>query len=387
MNDSIDMKLYQYFENVSIPNELDKVIEQAIPKKKQRKSYKYNQYLARVASIFVICILAGGIVFAKDIANYVTELFAHTHQGVVKALENGYVANIDMDYAYSKDTGIKVDSIVMDDFNLLITFTLKLEENIDSITHLEITDLLVTDENKNIVFCNYDNVKVYEDYCKKNNIPYSKKNMRNNYTDGGYATEIIKKENNEITFTYKMYSRGYPKSKQLNINFKNIALKEKVLEPATITKDGIWKIQIELPQEFYNRDIAYYQVKDGSDKENNIEITNAIVSNTETKIEFNSVTDSFSKIEGSSMEEIIENKMNALLNGEGNFYDEIEIENEEGKVFKRTQTNDLGGITYSMDGSIRGSATFTMTKYDMTDTIKLRIIRDEEVIVINLTRK
>ena len=160
MNDSIDMKLYQYFENVSIPNELDKVIEQAIPKKKQRKSYKYNQYLARVASIFVICILAGGIVFAKDIANYVTELFAHTHQGVVKALENGYVANIDMDYAYSNDTGIKVDSIMMDDFNLLITFTLKLEENIDNINHLEITDLLVTDENKNIVFCNYDNIKV-----------------------------------------------------------------------------------------------------------------------------------------------------------------------------------------------------------------------------------
>lgn len=388
MDDIIDAKLYKYFENIEVPEKLDNIIEKSITKKKRYKNKIYNQYVLKVASIFIIFVLAGSIVFAKDIANYIIELFAYTHQGVVRALENGYIATIDMDYIYSNEAGIKIDSIMMDEYNLLMTFTLRTKENISNIRHIEIPDLMITDENNNIVFCDYANSKGYEEYCKKYKIEYSKKNMRNNYTNNGYATEILKKEGNQVTFVYKMYSRGYPKSKKLNINFKDINLKEKAIEAPIITTNGVWKINIDLPEEFYNRDISYYTVKDGSDEVNNIKITNAAVSNTEMKISFKSIANNYNETEGNSVEEKVENKMQDLLNGKGRFYDEIEVENEKGEKFKRTQVTDADGTTYSViDGSVRGSATFTLTKYDMTDNIKLRMFRGNKEIVINLTRK
>lgn len=384
MDDIIDMKLYKHFENIEVPDRLDNIIEKSITKKRRYENKIYNFYGLKVASIFIIFILVGSIVFA----NYIIELFANTHQGVVRALENGYIAKIDMDYVYSNETGIKIDSVMMDEYNILMTVTLKMQENINNINHIEIPDLMITDENDNIIFCDYANIKGYEDYCKRHKIDYSKKNMKNNYTNNGYATEVLKKEKNQITFVYKLYSRGYPKSKKLNINFKEINLKENAIEVPSITKKGVWKISIDLPEEFYNRDISYYTVKDGSDEKNNIKITYAVVSNTEMKISFESIINKYNELGEDNLEKKVENKMQDLLNGKGVFYNDIEVENEKGEKFKRTQVTDTDGTTYSvLDGSVRGSATFSLTKYDMSDNIKLRMYRDNKEIIINLTRK
>ena len=386
MNDNIDNRLYQYFKNVDVPEELDIVIENAFNEKEKHKNKLYHQYILKVASVLIIFVLIGSIVFAKNIANYITELFAHTHQGVVKALENGYVTSIDMDYIYSTETGVKIDSIIMDEFNLIITFKLRIKENFEDIRDIKIPDLMITDENNNIIFCDYENVEGYEEFCKKNNIEYSKMNMHNNYTDNGYATEITE-EDDQIAVTYKAYSSGYPRSKRLYIDFKNIILESRKLEDGIITKTGGWKIQLDLPEEFYNREVAYYVVKDGSDKANNIRITNAVVSNTETKISFTNIVEQYMEVEESEIEEKMEAKLEELLNEEGIFYNDIEIENENGEIFKRTAVNDAGGIIYNINGSITGTETFTMTKYDMTDTIKIRMIRGNKEIIINLTRK
>ena len=65
--------------------------------------------LSRVAVIFItVGILTTGVVFAKDIVNFVTSLFTNSTPAIDTAVENGYVQNIDMDYVYSNDIGVKV---------------------------------------------------------------------------------------------------------------------------------------------------------------------------------------------------------------------------------------------------------------------------------------
>ena len=83
----------------------------------------------------------------------------------------------------------------------------------------------------------------------------------------------------------------------------------------------------------------------------------------------------------------VENRIEELLKGKNKFYDDIEVENEKGEIFKRSQTSDAGGTIYSMDGSIKSLAKFTLTKYDVTDVLKVRITRKSETIIINLNRK
>jgi len=193
MSDNIDKQLYQYFENISVPKKLDDIIERTIQTKEYQKRKKYNQYLLKVASLFIIFVISGSIVFAKNIVNSILEIFTDTHQGIVKAIENGYIADIDMEYIYSNELGIRVNTVIMDDYNLCITFRIQTEKNIDNINYVELPDLVINDEKDNLIFCSYNNVKGYEAFCKKNHIIYNKNNMQNNYTNNGYATEIISK--------------------------------------------------------------------------------------------------------------------------------------------------------------------------------------------------
>ena len=49
MNDNIDNRLYQYFKNVDVPEELDIVIENAFNEKEKHKNKLYHQYILKVA--------------------------------------------------------------------------------------------------------------------------------------------------------------------------------------------------------------------------------------------------------------------------------------------------------------------------------------------------
>ena len=387
MNDSIDIKLYQYFADMNIPNErLDNIIESAILAESQPRKIKHSQYILKVASICIIFILTGSIVFAKEIANYIIELFADTHLGIERAIENGYISKTDMEYLYSDDIEFKVNSIIMDDFYLMTTFTVKLNKNIDNIYDIKIPDLIISDEDNNIIFCDYDNVEGYEKFCEDNDISYSKMNMHNNYTNNGYSIEILRKHNGEILFAYKMYSTKYPKSKVLTFNFKNIDFKENgSSENAEFTKNVTCNIKVDVPEEFFNREMVCYEVEDGSAQENNIKVKSVIVGYTETEVNFEGTWGGI-KTKGEITEEKEDNLIKSLLE-KNIFFDDIVIENEKGKIFKKTQVSDSGGIIYSPDGFARGTYYFTMTQYDMTDKMKLKMYRENQEFIINLIKK
>ena len=149
----------------------------------KRKDF-INSFLSLLVCVFSI----SGIVFANDISTKIYENYFQTGNGVGAAIENGYIEEIDDDHiaamerAYAKNeytgekvdgtlTKIKVDKLLMDDFNLSITLDVELSEELDPIINsknikdMSMPDMVIYDENNNILFHEYNySIKQFCDY-------------------------------------------------------------------------------------------------------------------------------------------------------------------------------------------------------------------------------
>ena len=94
-------------------------------------------------------VLTTGVVFAKDIEEYFKGLFTNTNHAIEDAVENGYLQKEDSDYVYDNNVGIKVDSLVLDELHLNISFAFETEdENIKSIRFKDF--VISSDSGRNI---------------------------------------------------------------------------------------------------------------------------------------------------------------------------------------------------------------------------------------------
>ena len=272
------------------PEEFEKAILTAFETKKHTIIHS-NIIIKFISLISAFIAITAGVVFAKDISKWINNIFKPetTSKGIIQMAEDGYIQNTDMNFIEDNGISIKIDSILMDDYNLDIAFEVKTEENIKPIYNIEISDLIISDENNNIIYCSYDRVDLYEDFCKKHNIEFSNKNMHNNYTNEGYQTEVIERTDNSVKFLYKLYSTGYPKSKKLIFDFKNINIISSVenISNNRVSQNlkGKWNIEVDLPEAFYNRKNLIYSVKDKSDKKRNVILKEATGTYTEMHIE------------------------------------------------------------------------------------------------------
>ncbi len=371
------------------PQEFEQAILTAFETKKHTIIHS-NIIIKFISLISAFIAITAGVVFAKDITKWINNIFnpETTSQGIIQMAEDGYIQNIDMNFIEDNGISIKIDSILMDDYNLYIVFEVKTKENIEPIFNIEISDLIISDENNNIIYCSYDRVDLYEDFCKKHNIEFSNKNMHNNYTNEGYQTEVIERTDNSVKFLYKLYSTGYPKSKKLIFDFKNINIISNV---ENITNNrvsqnlkGKWNIEVDLPEVFYNRKNLIYSVKDKSDKKSNVILKEATGTYTEMHIEL--TIKKFRKgykptEEGldNLLKEILENTENDII---------ATLENQNGKIFEIVTLNKEGGNgrTYHSNGDVTCYFTFPITRDEYTNILKLNLtIRDKKT-TINLSK-
>ncbi len=371
------------------PEEFEKAILTAFETKKHTIIHS-NIIIKFISLISAFIAITAGVVFAKDISKWINNIFKPetTSKGIIQMAEDGYIQNTDMNFIEDNGISIKIDSILMDDYNLDIVFEVKTKENIEPIYNIEISDLIISDENNNIIYCSYDRVDLYEDFCKKHNIEFSNKNMHNNYTNEGYQTEVIERTDNSVKFLYKLYSTGYPKSKKLIFDFKNINIISNV---ENITNNrvsqnlkGKWNIEVDLPEAFYNRKNLIYSVKDKSDKKRNVILKEATGTYTEMHIEL--TIKKFRKgykptEEGldNLLKEISENTENDII---------ATLENQNGKIFEIVTLNKEGGNgrTYHSNGDVTCYFTFPITRDEYTNILKLNLtIRDKKT-TINLSK-
>ena len=126
------------------------------------------------ATGFACLVFSAGIVFAKDISQKIYN-FYETGKGIETAINEGYIAENESEYTNSSkeetysnentgiviedtETKVKVQDIVMDDFNLSATIVVDLSDKIleqipaKDIWEMHFPDLIVSDEEGNVLF-------------------------------------------------------------------------------------------------------------------------------------------------------------------------------------------------------------------------------------------
>lgn len=364
------------------------------------------------ATGFACLVFSTGIVFAKDISQRIYN-FYETGKGVETAINEGYIAENESEYANSskeetysnEDTGIviedtetkvKVQDIVMDDFNLSATIVVDLSDKIleqipaKDIWEMNFPDLIVSDEEGNVLFgMDQDAVKNF----------FGGEINEEKVCNSGLNSFIKDRGTSPVKAVYNMYveySNHYPKSKKLNFKFTEIAISnsdETVYGDEEITVKGNWEVSVDLPEKFYNREsIIYHQVDEGSSKH---KVKSFAIYNTGAVAELSlksrilkdrtkEITEIIRKGNPSPTVEIY--MLNKIYNLEKSkdyklseerrkLYDkEVYITNSNGEKFELTMGPiPNGGGSIDENGIYNTSCAFDLTAKDATDELTLHI--------------
>ncbi len=210
--DEIDKILFKAFENSpDVPDSTKHTIHNAfkLPRKQKKKNYVYSTLQKVAIFIVTFTILTTSVVFAKDIINFITNLFTNSTKAIDTAVANGYIQNVDMDFIFDNNIGIKTNNLVIDENNLDISFTYYTD--IANITNMEIHEYIIRDENNNIIGVELDD---YANFNEPNKI--SSRSMKS-------GTKIID-SNNKFTESILYSSLELPKLNSLTFEIKSFIL-------------------------------------------------------------------------------------------------------------------------------------------------------------------
>lgn len=323
----------------------------------------------KILPIVLVLFTVTGIVFAKEIVQFVKHLFINASDGVETAIKNGYTQEVDMEYVKDNNIEIKVDSVLMDDFNLNIIFNINLQETYN-VSRIEFKNIVITDEDENIILAEFEDKNKLKQFCKDKGI----ENTLNNIGCGNYIgnTTIYDTQETNYKCSYTVKSDKFPKSKKLNISFDEITLlstKKEIIKKLI----GNWNINIELDKKMYDRKTLIYTLDYCNDS--NLKMLSAEISETGMKIECNTIWGEPIYSNEDSDEEKEKKKRE--------FYDRLPsindlliqneyVLNENGKTFYPAQSSDGdGGYGQLLDGTLVYWQTFNLTTSDATDNLTI----------------
>lgn len=376
--------------NIDKPQYYSNIIRNALDNEPKKSYVKQISIFKKVACLLLIIVFATSIIYAKDISSYINYILKNnSDNGVQEAINNGYIQDVNMKYIDSNGVKVKVTEILMDDYNLSMMFYIEIPEmeNIDEIYDLKFSNLIITDDKDNIIVAEFEDSNKYEEFCKERNMDISYNNIA--YSNGAFEGKIISKFNKDMEYMYKTYSDNFPKSKKLIIDFDKIILSNKNSNQKTAI-EGNWNLEVNLPETMYNRETVLYSVKNCT--KDDVIVTKAQVSNTAMKIELVTrwgepvYTEKDSEEEKNrKIEEFFNNThsvRNIIMKNEY-------VQNSDGDRFYPVvnSSDGNGGYNQMLNGILRHWQTFDLTKYDVTDTLKVFLEINGEEIVIELVNK
>lgn len=203
---------------------MSKFNEENIPIKNNNK-FIYIKF----GMVACICLIfSTGIVFAKDIENALKRFFNNSNPAMESAINNNYIQEQNTDYTFDNNIGIKVDKLIIDKYNLNLSFNYinKEKENIKS---MRLKDFDITDENGKIVYTsNYIFVNNLEEkpiYTSMSWINEPLKLEKNIFEDSIiFGLEPSKSSFNSLYFNIKSFDITYKNEEKSvvegNWNFK-----------------------------------------------------------------------------------------------------------------------------------------------------------------------
>ena len=351
------------------------------------KKIYINQHILKMFAIIICAVtLISGVAFAKEIRiiihNLTQNIFGTYNDGISTAIENDYISEIDMNYIKFDGVKIKLDSVLLDDYNLGIIYNLKITDNqylekLD-ISQIGFKNLLIMDENNNILHAEYEDINSFKEYCKENNLDAGK--FGTGFSNGETIKKIIQKSNNNYFLVSDLItSPKFPNSKKLYISFDAVYFmnnkafycagkvykKDKIGEKEANMNDYVtvnekWNFEIDLDEIAQKRKTIEYSTTYIND--NDTIISNVILSMTNMKLEIitNSKKIDFEKLQNNNKETI--NVMDMIP------FHEIYIETPNGDKFYEIGENGYDNLE---DGKIRYYTTFNYTYFNKQDNIKL----------------
>ena len=112
-DEKFEKMIFDFCKNdTEVPPYIDKAVKDGLDRCKNSHSKVSKPFSLKRIAVILICfgLLATGGVFA---INYIVSLFTNSTPGIDSATQNGFVHNIDMDFVYDNNIGIKVDNVVM----------------------------------------------------------------------------------------------------------------------------------------------------------------------------------------------------------------------------------------------------------------------------------
>ena len=285
-----------------LDNEFDKQKNyDKIMKKVKRGDNMKKKKLLNIAAIFLVIVLVG--VFAPKIYAEIQwniqykefqERDIEYGLGKINKTVDEEKENIAMDYVVQNNVGIKVDSIMMTDdyfkLDLNIDIQDKEEISLESIGY----GIAIYDENKNVygVFESFyrDNYQIpyervlYEDL----GIKYDKNNIYENIVSNSFGMSMPEQiEDGTMKSKVELTSdKGFPRSKKIFVRIYNFKYKrvyrdevsnEVINSEEILLDDNEWRMELEVPEEFYNRETINLKI---NEKVEGLEITKATISET-----------------------------------------------------------------------------------------------------------
>lgn len=241
--DDLDIKLREYLKQ-EIPNEIPPNIQNIINKscKKIERKNNINYKLSRVA-IFILSlgILGTSVVFAKDIISFISSIFTNSTPAIEKAVENGYVQNVDMDFVYSNEIGVKAEALVIDDYNLDISFTYECKE--DNNKEIKVEEYVILTENNDLIYDSSHSID--------NKLNISNRIIRTEHP--AKVNDTTYKES--ILFNLTKIENSI---NSININIKKLKVKKE--DNSTYYIEGNWIFNVKLDQNMINSENILYDV-------------------------------------------------------------------------------------------------------------------------------
>ena len=226
-NDELEKMLIKAFNKRENENPFrERIDELIINLDKKRK--KRNRLLFSISAF----LLTSTTVLAIGFNSFNLSNVGIDDSAIELATHNGYIQTVENDFQIYNDLGIKVNSFLMDDINLIISFDFKMDSlKIENIKNLSISDFTILDEENNII--------------------YNDKNSSSSLTESIGFNKVKKTSNNTFTDTFFAMSENYPNSNKLYIEFNNVLFNCK---KENININGMWKFEVDVPNKMINRE-------------------------------------------------------------------------------------------------------------------------------------
>ncbi len=381
------------------PKEYKIAIEKALyaNDKKMKNTYVYKM----IAAICCSLILLSGIVYAGY--SIIQNVF-NNRKGVDTAISNNYIMDGLESYQESNGIAVKINNMLIDDYNLDISFNVKFDngQEVENIKLLQFEKIIILDEENRILF-HTRGKEVLNDFIESNKLDINVKEFSDNNINTSAGFKVRNQQNNQLDLIYNLSTNDieYPRSKEIIIYAENMILND-------IDKiNGKWQIKQKIEEKIYNRKSIYYsyEYKENNDIENievttyetgtNISITMLFNEKISNEKNLQKILDEIEK--QATNENLNESKsytnelITKLINESDDTYKifkDIYIENSNGTKFYVTNSLNENGEEYIVkdENKIIYYNIVDMTLYDYTDEIKIHFIYNEKEYNIKLKR-